>query len=124
MAHILLADDDVAMRGFLRQALEKAGHNVTDVEDGLTAITMLESDVPLDLLLTDIVMPGMDGIALSQRALTLRPDLKIMYITGFAAVAMDHPELGKSGTIAPPILSKPFHLKDLVAQIDALLAIP
>ncbi len=122
MAHILLADDDAPMRGFLRQALERADHDVTDVEDGTGALAVLESGAPIDLLLTDIVMPGMDGIALSQKALTLRPSLKVMYITGFAAVAMDHPELGKAGSIAPPILSKPFHLKDLVAQVDALLA--
>jgi two-component system, cell cycle response regulator CpdR len=121
MAHILLADDDTPMRGFLRQALERAGHGVTDVADGQAALDVLKGDTQIDLLLTDIVMPGMDGIALSQRALVLRPTLKVMYITGFAAVAMNHPELEKSGTLAPPILSKPFHLKDLVTQVEALL---
>lgn len=122
MAYILLADDDAPMRGFLTQALEKAGHEVHSVADGEEALAALEQDRPCDLLLADIVMPGMDGIALSQRAMILRPQLKVMYITGFAAVAMNHPELSKSGSIAPPILSKPFHLKDLVTQVEALLA--
>ena len=122
MAHILLADDDAPMRGFLRQALEKAGHSVTDVEDGEAALSVIHTDLHIDLLLADIVMPGIDGITLSQKAMALRPALKVMYITGFAAVAMDHPELAKSGVMTPPILSKPFHLKDLVTQVETLLA--
>ena len=124
MAHILLADDDDQMRGFLRQALERAEHLVTDVADGLSALDKVRNDPTIDLLIADIVMPGMDGMRLSQEALKHRPDLKVMYITGFAVVSMDHPELQKAGQPAPPILSKPFHLKDLVTQVEALLNTP
>ncbi len=70
-----------------------------------------------DLLLADIVMPGMDGIELSQRASKIRPGLKVMFITGFAGVVMDRAEREKR-----PVLSKPFHLKELVDQVEQVLA--
>jgi two-component system cell cycle response regulator CpdR len=74
---------------------------------------------PFELLLTDIVMPEMDGIELARRATELDPDIKVMFITGFAAVALN------PVNNAPPqakILSKPFHLRDLVNEVQRLLA--
>src|SRR5690606_10883894 len=106
MARILLAEDDRSMCGFLVLALEKAGHSVTVAYDGLEALGLLKEggrDVPFDLLLTDIVMPGMDGIELSQKAVKLYPDLKIMFITGFAAVALGREDFSTEGA---KILSK------------------
>jgi two-component system cell cycle response regulator CpdR len=74
---------------------------------------------PVTLLLTDIVMPEMDGIELAKRAAELNPEMKIMFITGFAAVALQHyseaPQRAR-------ILSKPIHLKDLVREVDKMLA--
>jgi two-component system cell cycle response regulator CpdR len=69
-----------------------------------------------DLLLTDIVMPEMDGIELAQKAAHIDPAIRVMFITGFAAVAL------QSGRTAPEakLLSKPFHLKDLVAEVDRI----
>ena len=69
-----------------------------------------------DLLLTDIVMPEMDGIELAQRASALDPAIRVMFITGFAAVAL------QGGRTAPEakLLSKPFHLKDLVMEVDRM----
>ena len=122
MAHILLAEDDKSMRTFLAQALDKGGHSVICAEDGLEALKFLKNEnteEKFDLLLTDIVMPGMDGIELSQKASQLCPNLKVMFITGFAAVAVDKKSEIKPGT---RVLSKPFHLKELVTQIDNLLA--
>ncbi len=117
MASILLAEDDTSMRQFLTAALEKAGHRVTPCADGLHALTELEQEIKhYDLLLADIVMPGMDGIELSQRAITLRPGLKVMFITGFTAMAV-----GAQSAPHARILSKPFHLSDLVRQIDDVL---
>jgi two-component system, cell cycle response regulator CpdR len=118
MAHILLAEDDESMCRFLAAALEKAGHRVTVKHDGLQALAALDGPEAFDLLLADIVMPGMDGIELAQTSVKKRPHLKVMFITGFAAVA-----LGAGAEQANArVLSKPFHLNDLVAQIQDLLA--
>ena len=68
MATILLAEDDESLRKFLAQALIRAGHDVTDFGDGSEAWECLKGVVAFDLLLTDIVMPGMDGIELAKRA--------------------------------------------------------
>lgn len=122
MAHILLAEDDVSMRGFLATALRKAGHEVVEAEDGLAALAFVkEQGESFDLLLADIVMPGMDGIELSRQAAELLPQLKVMFITGFAAVAMNE---AKTHALPTPtrVLSKPFHLRDLVDQVNQLLA--
>jgi two-component system, cell cycle response regulator CpdR len=118
VTRILLAEDDESMRGFLVRALEKAGHDVIAFANGEEAYDRLKTE-PFTLLLTDIVMPKMDGIELARRASELDPDLKIMFITGFAAVILNN-------DIAAPkdarVLSKPFHLKDLVREVDRLLA--
>ena len=118
ISRILLAEDDDSMRGFLVRALKKAGYDVIAFPNGEEAFERLKSE-PFTLLLPDIVMPKMDGIELARRASELDPDLKIMFITGFAAVVLN------SDTAAPKdarVLSKPFHLKDLVREVDRLLA--
>ena len=71
------------------------------------------------LLITDIVMPEMDGIELARRATEIDPDIKVMFITGFAAVALN-PD--NNAPRQAKILSKPFHLKDLVNEVQRLLA--
>ena len=120
MANILLAEDDYSMREFLTLALTKAGHTITACEHGLAAMKALnEHNGKFDLLLADIVMPGMDGVELSQKATHLYPDLKVMFITGFAAVAM---ERESEMSADAKVMSKPFHLKDLVQQGETLLA--
>src|ERR1043166_1261237 len=106
MAQILLAEDDESLRRFLAAALVKAGHEVTDFGDGSDAYDCLQK-LRFDLLLTDIVMPGMDGIELAKRAAKLNSGLKIMFITGFAAVAL-HPS--SQAPRQAKVLSKPFHL--------------
>lgn len=118
MARILLAEDDTSMREFLGLALGKAEHEVVSCKDGLSALETLKGNQNFDLLLTDIVMPGMDGIELAQAASKLCPSLKVMFITGFAAVTMGQQEQTASDA---RVLSKPFHLKELVSQIDSLL---
>jgi two-component system cell cycle response regulator CpdR len=115
MIRILLAEDDQVMREYLARALERSGYRVTAVDRGTAALPLIEAE-EFDLLLTDIVMPEMDGIELAQKAGELRPDLRVMFITGFAAVAL---KAGKSAPSAK-ILSKPFHLRDLVAEVDRL----
>jgi len=75
------------------------------------------ADGAFDMLLTDIMMPGMDGIELAKQAETLSPGIKIMFITGFAAVAMSDQDASSQ-----TVLSKPVHLRQLVEEVDRLIA--
>jgi two-component system cell cycle response regulator CpdR len=118
MANILLAEDDESLRRFLAAALVKAGHEVTDFGDGTEAYDCLRR-ARFDLLLTDIVMPGMDGIELAKRAADMDGALKIMFITGFAAVAL-HPS--SQAPKQAKVLSKPFHLREIVQEVDRMIA--
>ncbi|PLX34702.1 MAG: response regulator [Hyphomicrobiales bacterium] len=118
LTRILLAEDDEDMRKFLTRALEKAGHDVVSYGEGRSAYERLK-DEPFDLLLTDIVMPEMDGIELARKAANIDPDMKIMFITGFAAVALNPDSKAPKDA---KILSKPFHLRDLVREVERLLA--
>ncbi|NIX77969.1 cell cycle two-component system response regulator CpdR [Microvirga terricola] len=115
---ILLAEDDNDMRRFLVKALENAGYEVAQFDNGLSAYNRLREE-PFELLLTDIVMPEMDGIELARKATELDPDLKIMFITGFAAVALNPDSQAPKDA---KVLSKPFHLRDLVNEVDKLMA--
>ena len=115
MARILLAEDDDSMRDFLAKALKRAGHEVAAVADGEEGMDALgETPGAYELLLTDIVMPGVDGIELARRAAEIDPGLKIMFITGFAAVALN---AGAGAPSQAKVLSKPFHLRDLVDEV-------
>ena len=115
---ILLAEDDNDMRRFLVKALEKAGYSVLSYDNGASAYDRLREE-PFSLLLTDIVMPEMDGIELARRATELDPDLKVMFITGFAAVALNPDSNAPKDA---KVLSKPFHLRDLVNEVNKMLA--
>ena len=115
---ILLAEDDDDMRRFLVKALQSAGYQVVAFDNGLSAYNRLREE-PFELLLTDIVMPEMDGIELARRATELDPEIKVMFITGFAAVALN-PD--SNAPRDAKILSKPFHLRDLVNEVQRLLA--
>ena len=117
MTRILLAEDDDSLRGFLARALERVGYEVTACADGDEAAARL--DGPWDLLLTDIVMPGMDGIEVARMAGEKRPGAPIMFITGFAAVSLAAAEAAAPGA---KVLSKPFHLRDLVDEVNKMLA--
>ena len=113
---ILLAEDDDAMRTYLERALKQAGYEVDAVDRGTEAIPLLENS-GYDLLLSDFVMPEMDGIELAQRCNEISPATKVMFITGFAAVTL------KASREQPhaKVLSKPFHLRDLVMEVERVL---
>ncbi|MBV9997310.1 MAG: response regulator [Caulobacteraceae bacterium] len=117
MPRILLAEDDDSLRGFLARALERAGYEVTACADGEEAAAVL--DEAWDLLLTDIVMPGMDGIEVARLAAQRHPGLKIMFITGFAAVALS---AGGRAPAGAKVLSKPVHLREIVAEVERMMA--
>ena len=119
MIRILLAEDEEAMRTYLARALTNAGYYVVAVDRGTAALPLLEAE-SFDLLLSDIVMPEMDGIELAQRCAEVSPETKVMFITGFAAVTL------KASREAPQakVLSKPFHLKDLVLEVERVFGLP
>lgn len=114
---ILLAEDDDAMRSYITRALENAGYEVVAVDRGTAAVPLLESQ-RFDLLLSDIVMPEMDGIELAQRCAETSPRTKVMFITGFAAVTL------RASREQPQarVLSKPFHLRDLVLEVERVFS--
>ena len=87
--------------------------------DRLSALALIQSGERFDLLLTDIVMPEMDGIELAQKASVIDPNLRVMFITGFSAVTL------RAGQALPnaKVLSKPFHLKDLVLEVDRVFEV-
>ena len=117
-AKLLVVDDEPNIRELLSTSLRFAGFEVVSYDNGLSAYQRLREE-PFELLLTDIVMPEMDGIELARRASELDPDIKIMFITGFAAVALN------ADSAAPKhakVLSKPVHLRDLVNEVQKLLA--
>jgi two-component system cell cycle response regulator CpdR len=118
MPKILLAEDDTDMRRFLVKALQNAGFDVISYDNGLSAYHRLREE-PFELLLTDIVMPEMDGIELARRAAELDPDIKIMFITGFAAVALNSDANAAKNA---KVLSKPVHLRELVSEVNKMLA--
>ena len=113
MPKILLAEDDGDMRRFLGRALANAGYEVVAFDNGRSAYERLREE-PFELLLTDIVMPEMDGIELARKATELDPDIKVMFITGFAAVALNSEQQAPKDA---KVLSKPFHLRDLVNEV-------
>ncbi len=116
MIRILLAEDDEAMRLYLARALERSGYAVDSADRGTAALARFEAGERYDLLLTDIVMPEMDGIELAQRVAVIAPETRVMFITGFSAVSL------RVGEALPQakVLSKPFHLRDLVLEVDRL----
>ncbi|WP_395327185.1 response regulator [Novosphingobium sp. BL-8H] len=118
MIRILLAEDDQAMRTYLARALQNAGYDITAVDRGTAALPLLESQ-HFDLLLSDIVMPEMDGIELAQRCADVSPTTKVMFITGFAAVTL------RASREAPhaKVLSKPFHLRDIVMEVQRVFGL-
>ncbi len=115
MIRILLAEDDPAMRTYLKRALERVGYTVDAVDRGTEALKLLEHAC-FDLLLTDIMMPELDGIELAQRAAVLDPAIRVIFITGFAAVSLE----GEAVVERSKVLSKPFHLRELVDEVQRM----
>lgn len=111
MARILVTEDDEAVRAFVTRALEMEGHEVVQAEDGEEGYDQLtEHGGKFDLLLTDIKMPFMDGIALSRAAASQYPELKILMMTGFADQRERSDGLEK---IVIDVVPKPFTLEQI-----------
>ena len=111
---ILIAEDQESIRVLIKGFLEQRGYTVLAAEDGLEAISLL-NDYPeaIDLLVTDVLLPGVDGGGVVKRSLECRPSTKVLYITGFGE------EVIPNGTAT--FLLKPFRLEELAQKIRIAL---
>ena len=117
MAKILIAEDEDSVRNLVTRALELHDHEVKVVIDGSAALEALSRD-SYDLLLTDIVMPMVDGIALALKATRDYPDLRILMMTGYAEQKRRAHNLD---VLIHDVLMKPFTIKQLAKAVDRVL---
>jgi CheY-like chemotaxis protein len=119
---ILLVEDQPAVRALGARMLESLGYAVVTAADAELALAILEdTNLPLDLLVTDVVMPGMKGSALAQRARTLRPDLKVLYISGYTSDVAAYQKLIDEDAA---LLQKPFTTAVLGQRVRDVLDRP
>jgi len=118
MAHILIAEHNQTIASYLAAKLRKAGNSVVLADNCLDAWKMSTKE-SFDVLLIDIIMPGVDSFVLAQKALQDTPDLQVVFITGFAGVAMD---MHATPSYAPtPVTTRPFHLAEIVSRVRHLM---
>jgi CheY-like chemotaxis protein len=116
---ILVTEDDPDVRGYVVGALRDLNYHVIEASDGAAALEIVaRSAGRIDLLLTDVVMPGMDGSVLAHRARELMPDIKVLFMTGYS-----HNAFLRQGRLDPDIelIEKPFRSEDLAARVRAVL---
>jgi two-component system, response regulator PdtaR len=117
-ASILLVEDEVLIRMMLADELRGRGFNVVEAQNADEALTLLQSRVPVGLVLTDVQLPGsMDGIGLARLLRAMRPELKVVIASGNISCA-------PGGDIAHAFLPKPYALDHIVKCIETLLASP
>jgi CheY-like chemotaxis protein len=118
MARILVVEDVAAVREFVRRALINEGHVVVVAEDGLKGLAVLASG-EFDLLLTDIVMPGLDGIALALKVAKEYPRVRILLMTGYAA---ERQRAHNLDALIHRVIPKPFSLQEICRVVNEVLA--
>lgn len=116
-SHILLVEDEAVLRELAAENLLDAGYRVVEAGDGTAGLEALQSDIPIDVLLSDIKLPGMDGYELAEAAKALRPQLKVILMTGYAPTPLP-PKLER---VVYRILQKPFEIEALPDMIAAAL---
>jgi CheY-like chemotaxis protein len=119
-ARILVAEDNPAVREFILRSLISAGYQVTAVADGQMALDTLSQE-NFKVLVTDIVMPNVDGIALALKAVRLYPDLRIVMISGYAQERMRAHNLD---ALVHRIIAKPFSLEEICQAVKDSLSLP
>ena len=118
MHKVLVVDDDKILQESVKSALEYHNFFVDTANNGVEAVNAVTRK-KYDLVVMDVNMPEMDGIELARRATEIDPDMKVMFITGFAAVALNPDSNAPQNA---KVLSKPFHLRDLVNEVEKMLA--
>lgn len=116
---VLVVDDEPTVRMLASEVLAELGYTPIEAEDGATGLAVLNSDRRIDLLITDVGLPGgMNGRQVADAARVLRPDLKVLFITGYAENAvLSHGHLDPG----MQILTKPFSMDELAHRIKAIL---
>ncbi|MGE5511752.1 MAG: response regulator [Bacteroidota bacterium] len=118
MARILLADDDQGSLDFVRRALEMDGHVVIATQDGNEALEQLKSGGSFDVLVSDVNMPGLNGIALAEKAADMGSSIKLVLMSGFADVLDKAKGLEARGA---RLVLKPFPIDRIRAEVRAVL---
>jgi DNA-binding NtrC family response regulator len=116
--HVLVVDDEPAVRRFTARALEREGYHVSTAKDGMEALELVGNPTrPLGLVVTDVVMPRLDGVELLRTLSASHPALPIILMSGYAS---DH--LVDAGVVAPcAVLGKPFSIDTLVGEVRRCL---
>ncbi|MDB5366807.1 MAG: hybrid sensor histidine kinase/response regulator, partial [Rhodospirillales bacterium] len=117
-ARILVIDDDDDVRATTVELLQQIGYRVVAAPDGPTALNLLQAEPGIDLLVTDVAMPGIDGVETVRRARLHRPDLRVLFVSGYADLAQFGTELADED-----VLKKPYRLNELAARIDQSLSL-
>ncbi|MGY6634044.1 MAG: ATP-binding protein [Alkalilacustris sp.] len=116
---VLLVEDEAPVRAFAARALRMRGHTVIEADSAEEALRRLEDpDLRVDLFLTDVVMPGLDGPTWVRQALTQRPSARVVFMSGYAEEAL---ETGRTAIPNAVFLPKPFSLSELTATVQAQL---
>jgi PAS domain S-box-containing protein len=116
---ILLVEDEANLRYLARQYLEKQGYHVIEAADGAVAMQIaVAHDKVIHLLLTDVIMPGMNGRELAQRICEIRPNVKVLYMSGYTENVIGHDGMLEAGV---RLLQKPFNLRDLKSKVREVL---
>jgi two-component system cell cycle sensor histidine kinase/response regulator CckA len=113
---VLVVEDEAVVRRFVQETLERQGYHVLTARDAPDALAQLGNGTPIDVLLTDVVMPRMSGRELAQRLVASRPSVKVLYMSGYTEDAVVH-----AGAAAGAFLAKPFGRADLVRKVRELL---
>jgi PAS domain S-box-containing protein len=118
---VLVVEDEAAVRQFSIEALTELGYRVLEAPDAAAALRMLEAHPEITLLFTDVVMPDMNGARLAERTRQLRPDVRILFTTGYTRNAVVH-----NGVLDPGVemIGKPFTIEELAAKIREVLDAP
>src|SRR6266481_6211974 len=116
---ILLAEDEDEVRALTREVLERQGYRVLEASDGLEALRRYEAEGDrIDLVLSDVVMPRMSGRELVDRVRAIRPDMRVLYMSGYTEDAIVRHGVRDASTV---LLGKPFAPADLLAKIREVL---
>lgn len=121
MASILIIDDEPSVRRLVRRLLERAGHRVVEARDGAEGVLIFRS-APTDLVITDLYMPGQDGIETIQQLREEYPECRILAVSGGATVGADGPLEDARLLGADEVLAKPFQSEGLLDAVRRLTA--